>query len=100
MLLIFILPIKIHLKFVKYLKNYQKKGFNYIKKSISKNTQKSTLTWANRFKVYINYINPDFNLDTSEDKVAIASLLSEFIIQVKTLNNTDYFANSLYVEVC
>ena len=71
----------------------------YKKKAVLENTQKSTLTWANRFKDYINDVQPDFNLDTSEDKVAIASLFSEFIVQVKTRNNMDYSSEILYVRI-
>ncbi|CAG8507388.1 45835_t:CDS:2, partial [Gigaspora margarita] len=73
---------------------------SYVKNSVPANTQKSTDAWAKRFKEYVNHTHPEVNLETLQDKVTAASLLSEFIVQARIQNNTEYASDSLYVGVC
>jgi hypothetical protein len=72
----------------------------YVTTAKPKNTKKNTKLWFSRFKDFVNDTQPDIDLLTLYDKKAIAMLLCEFIVVIKTKDKKDYKANSLYNGIC
>ncbi|CAG8754103.1 1556_t:CDS:1, partial [Ambispora leptoticha] len=77
-----------------------KKLQSYMKNSVPANTQKSTNVWSKMFKEYVNDTHPELDLDTLQDKIKVASLLSEFVVEARTRHNAEYSSDSLYVGIC
>ncbi|CAB4489259.1 unnamed protein product [Rhizophagus irregularis] len=65
-----------------------------------KNTQQNTRLWFSRFDEFVKNTQPAIDLLTLYDKKVIALLLCEFIIVIKTRENKEYKANSLYNGIC
>jgi hypothetical protein len=72
----------------------------YVTSSTPQNTKKNTRLWFSRFEEFVNDTQPDIDLMTLYDKKVIAMLLCEFIVIIKTKDNKDYKANSLYNGIC
>ena len=72
----------------------------YVTTAKPQNTKKNTKLWFSRFKDFVSGTQPDIDLLTLYDKKAIAMLLCEFIVVIKTKDKKDYKANSLYNGIC
>src|ERR1700722_11530727 len=72
----------------------------YVSSAKPKNTNKNTRLWFSRFEVFVKYTQPNVDLLTLYDKKAIAMLLCEFIIVIKTKDKKEYKAKSLYNGIC
>ena len=72
----------------------------YVTTSKPDNTNKNTRLWFARFEEFVNNTQPDIDLLTLYDKKAIALLLCEFIVIIKTRDKKDYKANLLYNRIC
>nr|CAG8489698.1 14578_t:CDS:10 [Entrophospora candida] len=73
----------------------------YINIATPPNTQKSTCQWFSRFEEFIKDTQLTIDLmKIHDDKRVIASLLCQFIDVVRTRENKEYMANSLYNGIC